>query len=44
MRSRGVAFAAALTWFLIGRFILDPEWTMKVAGILCIGHGAELVL
>ena len=41
---RGVALAAAVIWFLSALFILRPELTMRVARVLGIGRGADLVL
>jgi len=36
--------AAAVIWFLSALFILRPELTMRVARVLGIGRGADLLL
>ena len=41
---RGASLAAAVIWFLSALFILRPELTMRVARVLGIGRGADLVL
>jgi hypothetical protein len=42
--SRGTALASALTWLLGGLCILKPDWTMRIASLLGIGRGADLLL
>ncbi len=42
--SRRVALASAVIWLAGGVFIIKPEWTMRVAELLGIGRGADLVL
>lgn len=41
---RGASLAAAVIWFLSSLFILRPDLTMRVARVLGIGRGADLVL
>ena len=41
---KGLSLAAATVWFLSTLFILMPELTMRVAALLGIGRGADLVL
>ncbi len=41
---RGSSLAAGVIWFLSALFILRPDLTMRVARVLGIGRGADLVL
>ena len=43
-QSRGFVLAGAVIWLLAGVAILQPELTARVAEMLGIGRGADLVL